>query len=117
MESKDIRPFIPAIELERSRSFYQALGFTSDSATADMIIMSNGVCTFFLYQHNKGKLDNDTMFQLVVPNIETALCSIENITVFDVKYEPIKEEPWGKVIYLWGPSGEMWHITELASNS
>lgn len=55
------------------------------------------------------------MFQLSVPNIKSALETIENVEGFEIKYKPIKEERWGKVIYMWGPSGEMWHITELRS--
>jgi len=29
-----------------------------------------------------------------------------------VRADPPKREAWGKVIYLWGPSGELWHFTE-----
>jgi hypothetical protein len=25
---------------------------------------------------------------------------------------PPKREAWGKVVYMWGPSGELWHLTE-----
>ena len=115
MNSMDIRPFIPAIDFEASKSFYEALGFTGDNATDEMAIMSNGSCTFFLYKHNKGELGNNIMLQLSVPNIDNALESIEKVKGFEFKYEPIKKERWGKVIYMWGPSGEMWHVTELGS--
>lgn len=30
-----------------------------------------------------------------------------------IKYEPIKVEHWGIVIYLWGSSGELWQVTEV----
>ncbi|MDK1286298.1 hypothetical protein [Pseudoalteromonas umbrosa] len=57
--------------------------------------------------------DAGLMFQLSVPDIQAALNSIQKVKNIDIRYEPIKEERWGKIIYLWGPSGEMWHITEL----
>ena len=115
MNSMDIRPFIPAIDFDVSKSFYEALGFSSNNATDEMTIMSNGSCTFFLYKHNERKLENNIMLQLIVPNIDNALESIEKVKGFEFKYEPIKEERWGKIIYLWGPSDELWHVTELGS--
>jgi hypothetical protein len=53
------------------------------------------------------------MLQLIVLDIQEAFVTISSIKGFDIKYQPIKTEPWGKVIYLWGPSGELWHVTEL----
>jgi hypothetical protein len=55
------------------------------------------------------------MLQLVVPDIEKAYEVLSKIKGFNTKCDPIKNEPWGKVVYLWGPSGELWHITELCS--
>lgn len=55
------------------------------------------------------------MLQLIVPDIEEAFATVSSIKLKGIRYEPIKSEPWGKVIYLWGPSGELWHITELNS--
>ena len=53
------------------------------------------------------------MLQLIVKDINAARNQIESMGDLLGKYEPIKQEPWGKVIYLWGPAGELWHITEL----
>lgn len=53
------------------------------------------------------------MLNLIVLDINDVFNQISSIKGFDIKYEPIKSEPWGKVIYLWGPSGELWHITKL----
>ncbi|MBQ4879967.1 lactoylglutathione lyase [Pseudoalteromonas luteoviolacea] len=113
MKSNDIRPFIPVKELAVSKAFYEALGFTSDDANEDMSVISNGTCTFFLYQAAEINCGASLMFQLCVPDIQAALNSIQKVKNIDIRYEPIKEERWGKIIYLWGPSGEMWHINEL----
>ena len=78
MESKDIRPFIPVKDFEASKSFYEALGFTSDDATNEMTIMSNGVCTFFLYKSDNTGHKNNFMFQLPVPSIKNTLNTIKN---------------------------------------
>jgi hypothetical protein len=53
------------------------------------------------------------MLQLIVPDINAAYETISRIEGHEFRFEPIKTESWGKVIYLWGPSGELWHITQL----
>ncbi|KID57145.1 lactoylglutathione lyase [Pseudoalteromonas luteoviolacea] len=115
MNSLDIRPFIPVKELNVSKAFYEALGFESDDTNDEMTIISNGTCTFFLYQTVDIGTEANLMFQLILPDIQAALNSIQKVQNTDIRYEPIKEAHWGKIIYLWGPSGEMWHITELAT--
>jgi len=50
---------------------------------------------------------------MIVLDIEKVYQLISNLKGFDYKFESIKIEPWGKVIYLWGPFGELWHITQL----
>lgn len=53
------------------------------------------------------------MLKLSVPNIEDAFSAIQNVSDVNVKYESLMEERWGKIIYIWRPFSEMWHITEL----
>ena len=53
------------------------------------------------------------MLQVCVLNVNETFNIISKLTHFDIRCEGIKQEPWGKVIYLWGPSGELLHITEL----
>lgn len=113
MKIEDIRVFIPSNNYEVSQSFYQALGFKMDYVTAELSIFENGGCTFFLQKIHNEVLNTELMFQLSVKDIDEAFLLISNLEGFDIKYEPIKVEPWGKVIYLWGPSGELWHVTEL----
>ena len=55
------------------------------------------------------------MFQLSVLDINEAFEVISNLDGFNIKYEAIKTEHWGKVVYLWGPSGELWHVTEFSN--
>ncbi len=115
MKANDIRVFIPAKNYQESQAFYETLGFTSEIITDDLLLFSNGDCSFFLQRFYNEELANNLMFQLCVPNIETAFKKINSIKGFDIKYRPIVEESWGKVVYLWGPSGELWHITEFSN--
>ena len=52
------------------------------------------------------------MLQLCVQDIQATFELIcEKLP--SAKYQPIQNQGWGKVMYLWGPAGELWHITEL----
>ena len=113
MKLNDIRVFIPSKDYEISQSFYQALGFTLSRASDDLSILEKDGVTCFLQRYYNKEFAENLMLQLVVENIDEAYKVVSGIEGYDVKYSPIKQESWGKVIYLWGPSGELWHITEL----
>jgi hypothetical protein len=115
MQPTSIRPFIPSKNYEESKLFYQAFGFTMEYASEDLSIFQNGPCTFFLQRYYNEEFSNNLMLQLIVPNIDTAFSVIASIPGSNFRYGPIKKEPWGKVVYLWGPAGELWHVTELAN--
>ena len=115
MQAMDIRVFVPSKDYDESQCFYQALGFEMEPATGDLSIFSNGNCTFFLQRFYNEDFASNLMLQLIVSDIQEAFVTVSSIEGLNVRYEPIKLEPWGKVIYLWGPSGELWHITELNS--
>lgn len=113
MKLNDIRVFIPSKDYEISQSFYQAFGFTLSKASDDLSILEKDNTTFFLQRYYNKEFAENLMLQLVVENIDEAYRVVSGIEGYDVRHSPIKQESWGKVIYLWGPSGELWHITEL----
>lgn len=113
MQAKEIRPFIPSMNYEESVSFYRALGFSQDVITNELSIFSLDECTFFLYASKENEPASGAMYQLIVSNIHEAYAVICGIKDVSIKHEPIKSERWGNVFYLWGPSGELWHVTEL----
>jgi hypothetical protein len=115
MKVDDIRVFIPSKNYEISQSFYQALGFKMEYVSDDLSLFENGECTFFLQRFYNEELARNLMFQLSVLDINEAFDIISNLDNFDIKYKPIKAEHWGKVVYLWGPSGELWHVTEFGN--
>lgn len=117
MEVSDIRVFIPSKDYEVSKSFYQALGFKMSKASEDLSIFESGDATFFLQRHYSKEFAESLMLQVIVPNIQDVYETLSQIQGHDFRFEPIKEERWGKVIYMWGPSGELWHITELVANN
>ena len=114
MHVEEIVPFIPAKNYAQSQAFYQSLGFNMEYVSDEMSLFKLGASTFFLYQHNNEAFADNLMFQLIVEDIDNAFQTINSAKKFEnVRFEPIKQERWGRVIYLWGPSGELWQVTEL----
>ena len=113
MSIQEIRPFIPSRDYDASIAFYQALGFSMESVTEDMVLFNASPCYFFLYRAAPEEVVRPQMFQLVVSDLQALFETVESQTGIVARYEPIREERWGKVFYLWGPSGEMWHVTEF----
>ena len=114
MRADEIRVFIPSKDYNVSQSFYQALGFSMDYVSEDLSLFENGDCVFFLQRFYNHDLANNLVFQLVVVDINEAYERITSVAqTFDVRFRPIQEQPWGKVVFLWGPSGELWQVTEL----
>jgi len=115
MNINELRAFVPCKDFNESKSFYLALGFKIEDASSELSICTKDKCTFFLQNFYNEELANNLMFQLIVEDIGKAFKNITEITHIKIEHSPITQEHWGKVIYLWGPSGELWHITELSS--
>lgn len=115
MQVDDIRVFIPSKDYPASQRFYQALGFNMEYVSEDLTLFDNGNCFFFLQRFYNQEFAENLMMQLSVLDIEEAFERVTKLEGFDINFEPISQERWGKVFYLWGPSGELWHITQFNS--
>jgi hypothetical protein len=114
MNVDDIRAFIPCKHYENSKTFYTELGFLGVHVTDDLTLFESGECSFFLQRFYNKELAENLMFQLIVLDIDSAF-KIADQTQYKTKITPIQQEHWGKVFYLTGPSGELWHVTQLVS--
>lgn len=114
MNVTDIKVFVPSKDYEISKSFYSEIGFKPKFITDDLTFFQNGACSLYLQCFYKQELADNLMLQICVSDIEVAfdLCSNSN---YKTRITPIQQEAWGKVFYLWGPAGELLHITELSN--
>lgn len=112
MHVAHIKPFIPSKDFEISIEFYTEIGFTPEPVTEDLILFRNTGTEFFLQRFYVQELADNFMLQICVKNIEAAFASC-NDAKHKAKISQITQEDWGKVFYLWGPSGELLHMTEL----
>ena len=114
MDVIDLKAFIPSKNYEVSKSFYAEIGFSSQYVSEDLTLFQNGDCCFFLQRFYNEELASNFMLQICVSDIHGAhhLCSNSQ---HKTKITGIQQESWGKVFYLWGPVGELLHITQLGS--
>ena len=112
MKVSNIRTFIPSKDFEVSKTFYTQLGFTEDPVSPDLSLFENSGSVFFLQRFYTKEFAENLMFQLVVDDIEKAYANASMIE-HKTKLSDITQESWGKVFYLHGPAGELWHVTQL----
>jgi len=117
MNVEDVRVFIPSHCYQKSQDFYQALGFIIERVNTDLSLVTGNGHTFFLHRSSANAQDEGAakhiMLQFIVTDIAEAYQTVTQFTAFELKFDTIKHEPWGSVFYLWGPAGELLHITEL----
>ncbi|GAB5382109.1 MAG: hypothetical protein Alis3KO_36220 [Aliiglaciecola sp.] len=114
MKVEDIRVFVPCKNYDESKAFYSDLGFSQAPATDDLTLVENGDCTFFLQRFYNKDFAENLMLQVCVADIDHAY-ELAKATKYAQKLTPIESERWGKVFYLWGPSGELLHVTQLSN--
>ncbi|MFA3790474.1 lactoylglutathione lyase [Aliiglaciecola sp. SL4] len=112
MQVEDIKVFIPSLDYDKSISFYNQLGFNCDYVTDDLTLCKNGECYFFIQRYYNQQLAENLMLQICVSDIQEAYALAQK-SQYKTKLSEIQKEPWASVFYLWGPAGELLHITQL----
>jgi predicted lactoylglutathione lyase len=114
MNVTDIKVFVPSKDYEISKAFYSDIGFKPEFVTDDLTLCQNGSSFLYLQRFYNQELADNFMLQICVSDIEEAfdVCSRSE---HKTRIMPVQQEVWGKVFHLWGPAGELLHITEFSS--
>jgi catechol 2,3-dioxygenase-like lactoylglutathione lyase family enzyme len=110
------RPFLPASDFARSKSFYEKLGFKK-LLDSDVAIFGIGATSFILQNYSDESFAGHFMMQLMVDDLDAWWEHIERLDLpatFGVRRpQPPALQPWGlRVAYVVDPSGVLWHIAE-----
>ncbi len=110
------RPFLPAKDFDRSKRFYEALGFEI-LLDGEVAIFGVGASSFILQRHYQKEWAENFMMQLMVDNLDdwwTHIQALDLPTKFNVPApKPPKIQPWGlRIAYVVDPSGVLWHVAE-----
>jgi hypothetical protein len=116
--AKSIRAFIGALDFNKSRQFYQDLGFTESPISHDMSYFRvTNELGFYLQNAYVEDWINNSMIFLEVDDVKRYWNELSNLALPDkyekVKLTPIREESWGRECFLHDPSGVLWHFGEF----
>jgi uncharacterized glyoxalase superfamily protein PhnB len=112
-----LRPFVPSIDHERSRQFYEALGFETKYADASIAVMVSGSDSFILQNIYVKELAANFVLQLTVADATAWWNKYDQERVADwfgaKTPSPPTLQAWGMMVgFIHDPSGVLWHVTE-----
>ena len=116
-----VRAFIPSRDFERSKRFYEALGFEK-VLDGEVAIFNAGSGGFILQRYFQEDWAANSMMQLMVDDLDAWWSHIESLDLsqqFGVTSpKPPAMQPWGlRVAYVVDPSGVLWHVAQRRENA
>ena len=112
----EARPFLPSEDFEKSRAFYEALGFEK-LLDSDVAIFRAGKSSFILTRFYEKEHAGNFMMQLMVDDLAGWWAHVESLDLkarFGISMlKPPEMQPWGlRIAYVADPSGVLWHIAQ-----
>ncbi|MFO0976598.1 MAG: hypothetical protein U0996_09385 [Planctomycetaceae bacterium] len=110
------RPFLPTRDFQKSRDFYEALGFEK-TLDDEVAIFKAGSGGFILQRHYHEDWAANCMMQLMVDNLDEWWSHIQSLDLpgrFGVPAPKAPAmQPWGlRIAYVVDPAGVLWHIAQ-----
>jgi uncharacterized glyoxalase superfamily protein PhnB len=111
----DLKVFVPSRDFQLSKTFYSDLGFSLNWENDQLAEFQIGQFRFLLQDFFEEQLAANIMLQLQVTSIWwNDICEGALVERYEqVRAKEPEIQPWGqRVLYLWDPSGVLWHIAE-----
>lgn len=115
--AKDVKVFVPAKEFDRSRGFYEALGWRENWHGSGLSELELAGVRFYLQDYYAKEWAENFMLYVVVESAETWWEHATNIIRTD-EWKPARvakprQEPYGALVtYVWDPSGVLIHFAQ-----
>jgi predicted enzyme related to lactoylglutathione lyase len=113
VEFDKVTAFVPAKDFEQSKRFYSEIFelVREDTKVCEFRAGNGGFLLQDFYQH---EFASHCMYRVSCSDLQTTWAKLSQVVA---KYDgtsvrPPKNEVWGRVVYLYGPSGELWHVTQ-----
>ena len=112
-----LRPFIPAIDFQKSLRFYTDLGFTARLINDGLAAMDLGPFGFLLQEYDAKGFAEHFMLSLLVNDLSswwTHIASLDLATNYGVRPPTAPaRQPWGLTVsYVIDPTGVLWHFVQ-----
>lgn len=117
---KTMQPFLPAKDFALSKRFYADLGFTVEPLSDKLAQVRLGPHSFLLQDFYVEQWASNFMMHLMVDNLEAWWRHIAGLNLA-ARYgvaapRAPKRESWGSdVVYVFDPSGVLWHVSQPAA--
>ena len=110
------RPFMPAQDFDRSKRFYESLGFEK-VLDGEVAIFKLGSGGFILQRHYQKDWAENFMMQLMVDDLDAWWAHINTLDLMGRFGVPPPRapamQPWGlRIAYLTDPCGVLWHVAQ-----
>ncbi len=115
----EVKAFVPARDFERSKRFYQDIGFTLASDGGGVAYFHHGSASFLLQDFCVEEHINNFMMHLLVEDVDAwhqALVDKGIEAKYGVSLGPVELQPWRmRDFVLLDPSGVLWRIAQNVS--
>jgi hypothetical protein len=117
-EITDFKPFVPSNDYERSKAFYEFIGFKVNWDDGEVCeIDTTFGYRFLLLPKNHNNYAHSLMLHFMVNSAQDWYEHFENIGLTkkfeETKIAAPKLMPWGLIItYVWDPAGVLLHFAE-----
>lgn len=116
-----VRPFVPAMDLDLSKRFWEALGFEK-VLDGEVAIFNAGSGGFILQRYYQKDWAENFVVQLMVDDLDEWWAHIVGLDLpakFGVQPpKPPAMQPWGlRTAYVYDPCGVLWHVAERRENT
>ena len=110
----EIKAFVPAVDFDRSKKFYQDVGFTMVSDEGGIAYFHHGNCSLLLQDFYEPVHAQNFMMHMLVENIHDWHQQIADAGVaerYKVLLTKIEKQPWGMLDFvLKDPTGVLWRF-------
>lgn len=115
MKIKGLRTFVPSIDFEVSKKFYEELGFELLWQNEELCEVGSKEYNFFLQKYYVKEWAENFMLQLFVDDLDALYKKAEPLIekYEGTKIRPIFDADYGRTFHVIGPAGELWHMTEV----
>jgi uncharacterized glyoxalase superfamily protein PhnB len=112
----EIKAFVPAKNFQRSKKFYQDIGFTLASDGGGIAYFHVGNASFLLQDFCTDGLAQDFTMHLLVEDVDAWWHRIDEsgvVETYGVTLSPIELQPWRmRDFCLTDPSGVCWRVAQ-----
>ncbi|MBT0963070.1 VOC family protein [Denitromonas iodatirespirans] len=116
LDTLDLKAFVPARDFERSRRFYEALGFTCTWASPDLACFEAGRTAFLLENDYLAIVAENFSLHLLVADVDAWWQRAHDARLADIYGVTLtrpQDRPWGmREFRLTDPSGVTWRIAQ-----